>query len=163
MEEFFSIFQKFFCAPPEIPGGGGEQPQQGPDLVRQPQQGGQDQAAEGEEVPPAPQGHRGHVVDAHLAVLPQQGEGEQPRRGPQPEQQIQREGQAGHLQAPAQGAHPVIGQAQQRPQQDPLPKDRRLARHVDAHGSAQQPGQEAAPAPRAVILIADGVDVSVYL
>jgi len=74
------------------------------------------------------------VVDAHLSVVPQKGEGEQPRRGPQPEQQIQQEGKPPQLQAPAQGAHPVVDEAQQRPQQEPLPKDRRLAQHIDVHG-----------------------------
>ena len=145
MEVFFLIFQKFFCVPPGAPGGGGEQAQKEADLVRQPQQGGQDQAAGGEEIPAAPQGHRRHMVDAHLPVLPQQGEGEQPRRRPQPEQQIQQEGQGGGAQAPAQSAHPVIDQAQKRPQQKPLPKDRRLARDVDVHGLNAAAGLKSRP------------------
>lgn len=116
MEVFFLIFQKFFPGPPSPPGRGGEQAEQGPDPVRQPQQGGQDQPAEGEKVQPAPQGHSGHVINADLPVVPEQGEGEQPRRRAQPEQQVQQKGQPGQLPIPAQGAHAVVDQAQHRPQ-----------------------------------------------
>jgi len=73
------------------------------------------------------------MVDAHLPVVPQQGEGKQPRRGPQPEQQVQQERKPPQLQAPAQGAHPVVDEAQQRPQQEALPENRRLAQHIDVH------------------------------
>ena len=145
MEVFFLIFQKFFCVAPGAPGGGGEQAQKKADLVRQPQQDGQDQAAGGEEVPAAPQSHRRHMVDAHLSVLPQQGEGKQPRRRSQPEQQVQQEGQPGQPEAPAQGTHPVIDQAQKGPQQKPLPKDRRLARDVDVHGLNAAAGLKSRP------------------
>ena len=74
------------------------------------------------------------MVDAHLSVLPQEGEGEQPRRGRQPEQQIQQESQPGQPQAPAQGAHPVVEEAQHRPQQEALAKDGRLGHDVYIHG-----------------------------
>ena len=70
------------------------------------------------------------MEDAHLTVAAEQGEGEQRRRRPQPEQQVQQEGQAGQLQAPAQGAHPVVDEAQQRPQQEALAEDHRLAQFV---------------------------------
>ena len=70
------------------------------------------------------------MKNAHLAVVPQEGEGKQRRRRPQPEQQIQHEGQGGQADAPAQGAHPVVHQAQQRPDQEPLPEHGRLGRHV---------------------------------
>ena len=90
--------------------------------------------AECEEVQSAPQGRRGHMVDADLAVVPQEGEGEQSRGRPQPEQQIQKEGQPGKFQAPAQGAHSIVDKAQRRPQQEALAKDRRLARDVYVHG-----------------------------
>ncbi len=163
MEAFFSIFQKFFPGPPGLPGRGHEQTDKRPNFVRQPQQNGQNQAAQGEKIGSAPQRHGGHVVDAHLSVVRQQGEGEQPRRGPQPEQQVQQEGQADQLQGPAQGAHPVVDEAQQRPQQEALPEDHRLAQYVDVHKSAQQPGEEAAPAPGSVVLVADGVDISLHL
>ena len=86
------------------------------------------------------------MVYVHLAAVPQQGEGEQGRRRPQPEQQIQREGQRRQPDAPAQDAHPIVEQAQRRPQQEPLAEYHRLARDIDVHGSAQQPGQEPAPA-----------------
>ena len=74
------------------------------------------------------------MEDAHLTVAAEQGEGEQRRRRPQPEQQVQQEGQAGQRQAPAQGAHPVVDQAQRRAQQDALSKDQRLAHNVYVHG-----------------------------
>ncbi len=74
------------------------------------------------------------MVNAHLPVVRQQGEREQPHRGTQPEQQVQQKSQRGQPQAPAQGAHPVVDQAQQNPQQEPLPKDRRLAQNVHVHG-----------------------------
>ena len=74
------------------------------------------------------------MVNAHLAVVPQQGEGKQGRHRPQPEQQIQHKGQRRQADAPAQGAHPVVDQAQQNPQQEPLPKDRRLAQNIHVHG-----------------------------
>ena len=134
MEVFFLIFQNFFPGPPGPSGGSHEQAEKRPDLVRLPQQNGQDQAAQGEEIGPASQRHGGHVVDAHLPVVRQQGKGEQPRRGPQPEQQVQQEGQTGQLQTPAQGAHPVVDEAQQRSQQEALPEDQRLAHDVYMHG-----------------------------
>ena len=134
MEVFFLIFQKFFRHPPRPPHRGGEQAEKRPNFVRQPQKDGQNQAAQGEKIDAAAQGRGGHVVDAHLSVVPQQGQGEQPRRGRQPEQQVQQKGQRGQPKAPAQGAHSVIDQAQQNPQQAPLPKDRRLAQNIHMHG-----------------------------
>ena len=131
---FFSNFKKFFCPPPRQPDRSGEQAERRAHSPRQPEQRGQHQAAEGEKVQPAPQRRRRHVVDAHPPVVGQQGEGEQPRRGPQPEQHVQRKGQRSQPQAPAQGAHPVVDQAQQRPQRDALPKHRRLAQDVHVHG-----------------------------
>lgn len=128
------IFKKFFSSPHRPADGSGEQPPQRPDPARQPQQRGQHQTAEGEKVQPAPQSRRGHMVDAHLSVVPQEGEGEQGRGGPQPEQQIQQEGQPGQLQAPAQGARPIVDKAQRRPQQEAQAKDHRLVRDVYVHG-----------------------------
>ena len=128
------IFQKFFPGPSHAAGGGGEKPPKRPDQPRQPQQRGQHQAAEREKIQAAPQSRRSHVVDAHLSVVPQEGEGEQGRRRPQPEQQVQQEGQPGQLQAAAQGAHPIVDKAQRRPQQEAQAKDRRLARDVHVHG-----------------------------
>lgn len=90
--------------------------------------------AEREEVQPAAQSRRGHMIDADLPVVPQEGEGKQGRSRPQPEQQIQQEGQPGQPQAPAQGAHPIVDKAQRRPQQSAQPKDCRLARDVYVHG-----------------------------
>ncbi len=137
MEVFFLIFQKFFRLPASEAGGGGEQAEQSPEPVRQPQQGGQDQPAEGEEVQPAPQSHGGHVVNADLPVVPEQGEGEQPRRGPHPEQQVQQKGQPGQPPIPAQGAHAVVDQAKRRPQQEALAENGRLVQNIRGHGSAQ--------------------------
>lgn len=97
MEVFFLIFQKIFPGPPGPPGRGGEQTEKSSNFTGNPQQHGQNQAAEGEKIGAAPQSHGGHVVDTHLAVVPQQGEGKQPRRGRKPEQQVQQEGQAGQL------------------------------------------------------------------
>ena len=162
MEAFFLIFQKFFPGPPGAPGGGHEQTEKRPDFVRQPQEYGQNQAAQGQKIGSAPQRHGGHVVNAHLPVVRQQGEGEQPCRGPQPEQQVQQESQPTQLEGPAQGAHPVVDEAQQRPQQEALPEDHRLAQYVYVHRSVQQPGEEAAPAPHAVVLVGDGIYVSLH-
>ena len=148
MEVFFLIFQKFFRHPPRPPHRGGEQAEKRPNFVRQPQKDGQNQAAQGEKIDAAAQGRGGHVVDAHLSVVPQQGQGEQPRRGRQPEQQVQQKGQAGQLQAPAQGAHPVIDEAQQRPQQESLPEHRRLAQNVDMHGVSAAAGRGSRPGSR---------------
>ena len=131
---FFSNFQKIFCLPPRQPDRGRKQPEHRLYPPGQPEQRGQHQAAEGEEVQPAPQRRRRHMINAHLPVVGQQGEGKQPRRGPQPEQQVQQKGQRGQPKAPAQGAHSVIDQAQQNPQQAPLPKDRRLAQNIHMHG-----------------------------
>lgn len=128
------IFQKFFCPPPRPADRGGGQPPQCPDPRRQPEQRGQHQPAEGEEIQPAAQRRRGHMVDAHAPVVPQQGEGEQGGGDAQPEQQVQQKGQPGQLQAPAQGAHPVVDEAQRGPQQKGQPKDLRLVRHVHIHG-----------------------------
>ena len=74
------------------------------------------------------------MIDADLPVVPQEGEGEQGGRRPQPEQQIQQKGQPGQLQAPAQGAHPVVDKTQSRPQQKAQAKDHRLPRDVYVHG-----------------------------
>ena len=74
------------------------------------------------------------MVDAHLPIVPQKGEQEQRRRGGQPEQQVQPEGQPAKAQTPPERAHPVIEQAQQRPKQESLPEDDRLAQHVYMHG-----------------------------
>lgn len=95
MEEFFLIFQKFFPGPSGPPGWSGKQTKKRPDFAGNPQQNGQNQTAEGEKIASASQRHGGHVVDAHLAVVPQQGKGKQPSRGREPEQQVQQEGQAG--------------------------------------------------------------------
>ncbi len=143
MEEFFSIFQKFFRSPPHCPQRGGEQP---PDPARetgQPQQCGQSQTAEGEEIGPAPQGHRSDMEDANPAVVPGQGEQEQGRRGAQPEQQVQRKGEDAFLPRAPQGAHPVVDQPQQRPQQEPLAEYGGLARDVHVH--AQRSSRERKP------------------
>lgn len=126
-------FQKIFPGPPRPPDRGGQQPEKIPDPVGQPIKEGQNQLTEGEEIDPAPQRHRGDVENAHLPVVAEQGEGEQGRRRTQPEQQVQQEGQRGQLQAPAQGAHPVVDQAQRHPQQKALPEDQRLAHHVYVH------------------------------
>ena len=131
---FFSNFQKIFCLPPRQPDRGRKQPEHRLYPPGQPEQRGQHQAAEGEEVQPAPQRRRRHMINAHLPVVGQQGEGKQPGRVPQPEQQVQQKGQRGQPKAPAQGAHSVIDQAQQNPQQAPLPKDRRLAQNIHMHG-----------------------------
>lgn len=74
------------------------------------------------------------MVDADLSVVPQEGEGEQGRRGPQPKQQIQQEGQPDQFQAPAQDARSIVDKAQRRPQQEAQAKDHRLARDVNVHG-----------------------------
>ena len=126
-------FQKFFSGPPGPPRRGGKKPEKGPNDTGQPQKKGQNQLAEGEEIAPAPQHRRGHVENAHLSVVPQQGEGEQGRRRADPEQQVQQEGQRGQLQAPAQGAHPVVNQAQGRPQQESLPENQRLVQDIYIH------------------------------
>lgn len=134
MEVFFLFFQKIFPGPSGPAGWGGEQDEKSSDLVGQPQQRGQYQPAQGEEIRPAPQQQRGHVIDAHLPVVPQEGEGEQAGRAPQPEQQVQHEGQGAQPQAPAQGAHPVVNEAQQRPQQEALTENGGLAYDVYVHG-----------------------------
>lgn len=128
------IFQKFFRAPGRRAHRRGERPPQPAHKLRQRQQRGQHQAAQREEIRPAPQGQRGHVVDAHPPVVQGQGEQEQRRRRPQPEQQVQDEGQAGQGQGAPQGAHPVVDQPQQCPQQQPLPEDGGLAGNVHVHG-----------------------------
>lgn len=74
------------------------------------------------------------MVDAHLPVVPREGEGKQRRDGPQPEQQVQREGQPAQSHTPAQRPHPVVNQPQQHTQQQPLPKNGRLGRNVHIHG-----------------------------
>ena len=74
------------------------------------------------------------MVNAHLSIVPQQGESEQRRRSAQPEQQVQPEGQRLQPDAPPDHPHPVVDQAQQHPQQRPLPKDGRLGRNVGGHG-----------------------------
>lgn len=163
MEVFFLIFQKFFRRPPRPADRRGEQAEKRPDSVRQPEENRQDHPAEGEKIGPAPKGHGGDVVDAHLAVVPQQGQGEQRPRGPQPEQKVQQKGQRPQLQVPAQGAHPVVDKAQQQAQQKALPRCGGLAQNIDVHGSAQQPGQEASPAPAGVVLVGHGVDVALHL
>lgn len=134
MEVFFLNFQKFFPSRPNPAKRGGEQAEKSPNFVGNPQQYGQNQAAEGEKVPAAAQRHGSYVIDAHLPVVLQQGEGEEGRDHPQPEQQVEPEGQPAQLQGPAHRAHPVVGQPQQRPQQKALPRYRRLGDHVRGHG-----------------------------
>lgn len=73
------------------------------------------------------------MVKAHPPVVPQQGKGKQGGGDAQPEQEVQQEGQPGQLQTPAQSAHPVVDQAQGRPQQESQPENRRLVRHVHIH------------------------------
>ncbi len=143
MEEFFSIFQKFFRPLRQRPQRGGEQPPDSAGQPGRPQQRRQRQTAEGEEIGPAPQRHRGHVEDAHPPVVPGQGEQEQGRRSPQPEQQIQRKGQADRPPGAPQGAHGVVDQPQQRTQQERLPEYGGLARDVHVH--AQRSSRERKP------------------
>ena len=76
------------------------------------------------------------MVNAHLAAVPEQGEREQRRHRPQPEQDVQHEGQRPQPDAPAQGAHSVVHQPKQSPQQDALPENLRLGRDVHIHLSA---------------------------
>mgnify|MGYP006980028949 CR=1 FL=1 len=128
------IFQKIFSGPPRPPDGGGEKPEKYPDPMGQPQHHRQDQTAEGKKVQPAPQGHGGHVIDANLSVVPEQGEGEQGAGYPQPKQQVQPECQPAQAQTPAQSAHSVIDKAQRRPQKETLPKDDGLGHDIHVHG-----------------------------
>ena len=89
------------------------------------------------------------MVQMHLAAVPQQGEGEQGRHRRQPEQQIQHEGQRGQPDAPAQGAHPIVEQAQQRSKGQSLPEYRRLDPDVHIHLSvAAGPGTRPGSPPR---------------
>lgn len=92
------------------------------------------------------------MVDAHLAVIPQQGEGKQRRHRPQPEYHVQHKGQDGQADAPAQGAHPIVHQAQQRPKSQSLSEHRRLDSDVYIHlsaaaGPGTHPGRRS-PRPR---------------
>ena len=109
------IFIKIFPGAPETPDRGGQQQKKGPDPPRQPQKKGQNGLAEGEKIQPAPDGDGQYVKNADPPVVAEQGEGEQRRRRPHPEQQVQQEGEPAHAQAPAQGAHSVVDQAQRRP------------------------------------------------
>lgn len=74
------------------------------------------------------------MVDAHLPVVPQQSKGKQRRDGPQPEQQVQREGKPAQADAAPQRPHPIVNQPQQHAQQQPLPKNSRLGRDLHIHG-----------------------------
>lgn len=74
------------------------------------------------------------MVNAHLPVVPQQGKGEQRRDGPQPEQQVQREGQPAQADAAPQRPHSIVNQPQQHAQQQPLSKNGRLGRDLHIHG-----------------------------
>lgn len=74
------------------------------------------------------------MVDAHLPIVPQEGKEEQRCRNPQPKQQVQDKGKPPQADAAAERAHHVVNQAQQRPQQEPLPENHRLARDVYVHG-----------------------------
>lgn len=76
------------------------------------------------------------MIDAHFPVVPQQGEGKQRRHRPQPEHHVQHESQGGQPDAPAQGAHPIVHQAQQRSKGQSLPEYRRLDPDVHIHLSA---------------------------
>ena len=102
--------------------------------TRRPQQGGQHQPAQRQEIHPASDQKSQHMVNTNLSAVPQEGQGEQRRHNPQPKQQIQHESQDSQADAPAQGAHPIVHQAQQRPQQDPLPENSRLGRDIHVHG-----------------------------
>ena len=73
------------------------------------------------------------MVNAHLPVVPQEGEGEQRRRRAQPEHHIQHKGQRPQADTPPHRPHPVVNEAQRRPQEKALPKDRRLDRNIDVH------------------------------
>ena len=76
------------------------------------------------------------MVDAHLPVVPQEGEGEQRCHCAQPEQHVQHERQRPQADIPPHRPHPVIDQAQRRPQQEALAKNGRLDRDVYVHLSA---------------------------
>lgn len=74
------------------------------------------------------------MVDTYLPVVPQEGEQEQCHRGSQPEQQVQDKSQPSKPQAPPDGAHPVVNQAQRGPKQEALPENDRLTHDVHVHG-----------------------------
>ena len=101
--------------------------------TRRPQQYGQRQTAQRGEIQPAPQQESQHMVDAHLPVVPQEGEGKQRRHRAQPEQQVQRDRQRPQANVPAHRPHPVVDQAQRRPQQEALAKNGRQDRDVYVH------------------------------
>lgn len=73
------------------------------------------------------------MVDPHLSVVPQEGEGKQGRRRTQPEQQIQRKRQHPQADVPPDCPHPVVDQAQRRTQQEALAENRRLDCDVYVH------------------------------
>lgn len=101
--------------------------------LRQPQQRGQNQTAERAKIGSSAQQKRRHVIDTHLPIVLQEGEQKQRRGRAQPEQQVQQKGQPAQMEAAPDGPHSIVNHAQRRPQQEPLTKDGRLARHIDVH------------------------------
>lgn len=61
------------------------------------------------------------MVEAHRAPAPLDGQKEQGRDSPQPEDQIQKEGQPAQAQAPPDGPHQVVHHPQNSAQQEGLP------------------------------------------
>lgn len=73
------------------------------------------------------------MIDAHLPVPPEDGQQEQRRHRPHPEQQIQQERQPPEARSPAKGTHQVVYQPKAGPQQHSLAEHRRLGQHVHPH------------------------------
>lgn len=136
MEELFLIFQKFFFRLPEAAERGRAKPPDPPQKFQKLEKNRQHGPAQGGEIGPASQQKGGPLIDAHLSRAPADGQQEQGGGRPQPEGQVQQKGQPFQRQAPPDGPHPVVHQAQRRAQQKALAEQRGLGRHIRGHISA---------------------------
>ena len=103
--------------------------------------------AQGEEISAAPQQEGGDVKYLDLPVSPGQGKQEQRGGSPQPEQQVQGEGQPAFGKLPAQRPEHIVHQAQRPARQYRLPKGRRLSQSVYAHGLQRSSRAKKPPRP----------------
>lgn len=74
------------------------------------------------------------MVEAHLPAAPVNGQQKQGGDRSQPKGKIQNKGRPPPLQAPADGPHPIVDQAQQAAHQDPPEHERPLGQYIRRHG-----------------------------
>ena len=153
LEEGICIFPKIFSTDDELLHRSGEKIPGPAQKIRKFKQNRQNQLSQSGKIQPSSQHGGRPVEDPDLAVVPQQGEKEEPGSRRQPEGQVQQKGQPAEGEEPAHCPHGIVEQSHAHPQQQSLGEDKGLRQVVLRHAaSPEQPGEEAAPLGRILLV-----------